>query len=223
VDRKILLYVLGAAVLGIVGVMLLPPPERDDGVARLPWLVSVDDQGRSQVFGFTIGVTTLADVRRVLGEEGKITLFARAQDPAPYAAEAYFEQVYLDRLRADLVFTLAADQSDLEAMYGRGLRISQLASGAKKVELAPGDLAVLAQRPIHSITYLPWQALDATILQKRFGEPAQRLAEEGGVVHWLYPARGMDIAVDGDGGAVIQYVDPADFQLVVTPLTRPKP
>ncbi len=219
-DRKIILSVLAAAALGFVGILLLIPHERDDGVARLPWLVSVDDQGRSQVFGFTIGATSLDEVRHVLGEDGKINLFARDEGAARYAVEAYFERIYLDRLRADFVFTLAADQSELEAMYGRGLRISELGSGAKKVKLAPADLAALAQRPIRTITYLPWQSLDATILERRFGIPARRLTEESGVTHWLYPKKGMDIALDRDGGVVIQYVDPEDFQQVLRPLAE---
>ena len=79
-DRKMILSVLAIAVFGFAGTMLLIPEDRDDGVPRLPWLVSTDAQGRSQVFGFTLGATTLAEVREVFGEEGKINLFARESD-----------------------------------------------------------------------------------------------------------------------------------------------
>jgi hypothetical protein len=217
-DRKIILYVLGAAVFGFIGFMLLTPQERDDDMLRLPWLVDTDAQGRTQVFGFTIGETTLSDVRDVFGEEGKINLFSHPDRERRYSVEAYFDRIYLNGLRADFVMTLDAGQDDLQAMYERGLRISQLGSGGKKVKLAPEDIEVLLQVPIRVITYLPWKSLDAEIVEKRFGKPEQRLIEENGVAHWLYPAKGMDIGLDTDGGVVIQYLNPPAFEELIAPL-----
>jgi hypothetical protein len=220
-DRNIVLSVLAMAVFGFVGFMLLMPEERDDGVQRLPWLVTQDQEGRTQVFGFTLGKTRLAQVRDVLGE-GEINLFANldaGEGERRYTVEAYFEQIYLNRLRADFVVGIALDRTALEPMYERGLRISQLGSGAKKVKLAPEDVERLTQAPISAITYLPWKSLDAEILEKRFGSPTEKRAEpETGVTHWLYPDKGMDVAIDRKGGVVIQYVDTADFGRILVPL-----
>lgn len=219
-DLKMFVSVLGAAVLGFIGIFLLLPEEVDDGVVRLPWQVSVDGQGRTQVFGFTLGETRLAEVRSVFGEEGKLSLFAQPGD-GTFAVEAYFDQIYLNRLRADFVMTLAADQATLAPMFERGLRISQLGSGAKRVTLDPDDARRLADSPIRSITYLPWKSLDADIVERRFGPPVERASEEGTeVIHWLYPERGLDIGLDPRGGVVIQYVNPGDFAALVAPLHR---
>jgi hypothetical protein len=217
-DRKIVLAVLAAALLGIVGLMLILPPSVDESVSRLPWKVSRDPQGRTQVFGLTLGVSTLDDVRKAFEEEGKINLFARPDRGEPYSIEAYFDQVYLNRLRADLVMTLDVPQKEAAGMYERGLRISQLSSGAKKIDLAPADLAKLALAPIRGITYLPWKHLDADVLEHRFGKPVQVLSEASGVTHWLYPDKGMDIGRDPNGSVVIQYVNPGDFSALVKPL-----
>ena len=217
-DRNMILSILAIAVFGFAGILLLLPEEVDDGVARLPWQDSTDAQGRSQVFGFTLGETTLAEVRKVFGEDGKINLFTHPGTDGGYAVEAFFDQIYLSRLRADFVIALEVDQDTLEAMYQRGLRISQLGSGAKKVQLTPEDIAVLVQAPIRGITYLPWKSLDADIIARRFGEPARKLTEESGLAHWLYPEKGMDIGRDSAGGVVIQYVDPRDFADLVRPL-----
>jgi hypothetical protein len=221
-DLKMMLSVLAIAVFGFIGIMLLLPENIDDDTPRLPWLVEQDDAGRTRVFGFTVGETTLGEVRKLFGEEGEINLFARlAADghPTGYAVEAYFEQIYLNRLRADFVFRLAADQSTLAPMYERGLRISQLGSGSKKVKLDPRDVETLLSLPIGSITYLPWKSLDAEIIRNRFGVPAEKRTEpETGVTHWLYPAKGMDVAIDRDGGVVIQYVNRDDFDQVTAPL-----
>jgi len=217
-ERKIILSVLGAAALGFIGIMMLMPEERDDGVRRLPWLVSIDDRGRTQVFGFTIGETTLSDIRKVFDEDGKINLFSHQDSDERYSVEAYFDRLYLNGLRADFVISVDTDQKDLEAMYERGLRISQLGSGGKKIELAPADIDVLVQHPIRTITYLPWKSLNAEILESRFGKPEEMRTEETGIIHWLYPAKGMDIGMDEEGGVVIQYVNPVRFDELATPL-----
>jgi hypothetical protein len=219
-DLKIVSYVLGAAALGFIGIAMILPEKRDDGVVRLPWLVSVDARGRASVFGFTLGETTLADVRVVLGEEGKINLFSREDGGDRYSVEAYFDRIYLDGLRADFVLTVNADQTELQAMYERGLRISQLSSGDKKVNLSPVDIDLLVQRPIRAIAYLPWKSLDTRILENRFGKPKETRTEESGIVHLLYPAEGMDIGLGKDGGTVIQYVSPSDFRDLIAPLNK---
>lgn len=217
-DRKMILSILGVALFAFIGVMLLLPEEVEDGVVRLPWVVSVDPEGRSQVFGFTLGETTLGEVRRVFDEEGKLNLFADPLD-GTYVVEAFFDQIWLNRLRGDFVLTLDADQTLLAPMYERGLRISQLGSGAKRVTLAPEDIERLLDAPVRAITYLPWKSLDDDIIERRFGTPARKLTEsETGVVHWLYPDRGFEVAIDRDGGVVVQYVNPVEFSALIAPL-----
>lgn len=218
-DRSIVLSILGAAVLGFIGMLLLMPAPIEDEVARLPWLIEQDAGGRTQVFGFTLGETTLAEVRRVFREDGEINLFRASGPSRTLAAEVYFEQIHLERLRADFVLTLDADQATLESMYARGLRISQTGSGSQKVKLDPTDVERLSAQPIRAITYLPKARLDEALIEQRFGAPNQRLTEsETGIVHWLYPERGLDIGRDPGGRVVMQYVNPADFATVLAPL-----
>jgi hypothetical protein len=220
-DRKIVLGVVGAALLGFFAVLLLMPPTIDDGQVRLPWRTGTSPDGHTQVFGFTLGETTLAEVRDLFGQEGTVNLFVTPGPPDRYGVEAYFEQVYLQGLRAEFVITVDLDQETLRAMYERGLRISKLGSGSRKVKLDPVDVETLLSRPIRTITYLPQARLDETLIEKRFGTPEERRTEsETGIVHWLYPNRGFDIARDSSGKVVIQYVDQADFADLLAPLTQ---
>lgn len=223
-DRQIVLSILGVALLAFLGILLLMPDPIEDGPNRLPWNVTQDVSGRSQVFGFTLGETTLADVRSLFGEDGKINLF---QDPSrddAYVVEAFFEQIHLQRLRADFVITLDVDQATLAAMYERGLRISQLGSGSRKIKLDPTDVDTLSVRPIRSISYLPKAKLDNALIEQRFGVPDLRLTEpDTGIVHWLYPDRGMDIGREPGGNVIIQYVNPDDFDRLLRPLQNAVP
>jgi hypothetical protein len=222
-DRKMILSILAIAVFAFIGILLLLPEDNiEDQQPRLPWQVEQDDQGRTRVFGFTLGATTLGEIRSLFNEEGEVNLFARLDtdhQATGYAVEAYFEQIYLNRLRGDFIIGIQAPDAILAPMYERGLRISQLGSGAKKVKLDPEDIETLAILPISSVTYLPWKSLDAAIVEKRFGVPVeQRLEPETGVTHWLYPDKGLDLAMDKKGGVVIQYVDRQDFARLIAPL-----
>jgi hypothetical protein len=179
--------------------------------------VSVDSQAHTQVFGLTLGRSTLADVRALFREEGETSLFR--SEPGQYAVESYFQQIYLSRLRADFVITLDAPQETLADMYEHGLRVSKLPSGSKRIKLDPVDIGTLAQAPIRHITYLPQSKLPEDLLEHRFGTPAERITEaETGVVHWIYPDKGFDLARDPKGKVVIQYVNPADLPGLVQAL-----
>ncbi|MBK1644758.1 hypothetical protein CKO25_08870 [Thiocapsa imhoffii] len=228
-DRQIVLSILAVAVLAFLGVLLLMPPMIEDETPRLPWLITLDEAGRTQVFGFTIGESTLAEVRALFGEEGKINLFQDPTRDEPYVVESYFDQIHLQRLRADFVVTLDVDQAELDGMYERGLRISQVGSGSRKVRLDQDDIDALASRPIRSISYLPKARLDEELIEQRFGVPALLLTEPTtGIIHWLYPERGLDIGRDPNGNVIIQYVNPDDFNRLLAPLqdalpTEPHP
>jgi hypothetical protein len=212
-DRKILLGTLSAAVLGFIGIWLLlslQPPAAPTGPARLPWDVSRSPAGQVRVFGLTLGESRLADLQGLLGASGKLSLFVEPGDSM--TVEAFFDDIILSQIRADWVVTLDVPPTELAAMRDQGTRISGLGAGARKVTLAVEDAARLQQAPLRRLTYLPWKRLAARDIAGNFGEPAERIAEDRGVVHWLYPDLGLDIARDADGAVVIQYLNPTDFQ-----------
>ena len=106
-------------------------------------------------------------------------------------------------------------------MYRRGTRISTLGSGVRKVALQQQDIAVVRNTPIISITYLPYTRLDEALIRKRFGKPQKKLKEsETEMTHWLYPDLGLDIALNKNGTAVLQYTSPELFSMLSLPLTQ---
>lgn len=219
-DRKILLSVLTGALLAFIGIWMLLSafPDERAGIRLYPWDVSRNTADQVQVFGLTLGQSPLNALRTLLGEDGKLSLFAETHGDGAddsFAVEAYFNNILLSNLKADWVATLEVPQPELTAMYDRGLRASKLSSGSRKVKLDPVDAAALAETPIRSLTYLPWKSLRPEDLIGRFGEPARRIAEATGVEHWLYPDKGLDIARDPNGGVVIQYLNPPEFEQAI--------
>lgn len=217
--------VLTGAVIGAVG-MLAPISIDKNGSSQqqpvaqfLPWQIEPTAKGSIRVFGLTLGESTLQNAEDVFHGGAKVSLFVSPD--GHYKVEAYFEKVILGGFSARLVMVMALNQEQLAAMFQRGARLSNLGDGRKKVTLASNDQQTVFVTPIESIAYLTPARLDDDVLLKRFGEPAQRIREtETNTTHWLYPDLGLDVALNGEGRAVLQYVSPQQFSVLLAPLLK---
>jgi hypothetical protein len=214
--RHIFLSVLGFSILAVViGVFVLPGKEPRD--VRLPWQIEVTPDGGSRILGVELGRTSLGDAELAFNEPAEVSLFT--SDDGERGVEAYFDSVDISGIRARIVVVMALEQPTLDAMYKRGVRVANMGGGRRKVTLTDEDLSSLKKMPIGSLTYIPRANLDAELLRKRFGEPAERLLErEGNVEHWLYPEKGLDIALNPEDKEVLQYVRPEHFDSIRLPL-----
>lgn len=214
-DIKMIAGVLALALL-LAAIGIGMPGAGEGGAQTLPWQVEPTAPNSIRVFGLTLGASSLHDAELRFTAPAEISLFVEGD--GRLTAEAYFDKVTLGGLNARIITLLELPQEQLQAMYQRGARISTLGSGAHKVTLSAQDLARARQAQLACIAYLPQAKLDEGLLIKRFGRPEERIEEAGGgTVHWLYPAIGLDVALDTQGGAVLQYVAPARF----TALRRP--
>lgn len=216
--RHIFLSVL-LFTLVILAVAIFLPSGRQPvpSVGDVPWHVTVDKDGYSHVFGISVGRSTVGEVSKVINDPAEVSMFVSADDKR--TVEVYFDRVVLGEFNAKVVLGVALDDATLKEMYERGVRISSLAGGVRKVELQPEDLARVNNAVVSSLTYLPSVNLDEEIVRKRFGEPARRLKErKSGLEHWLYPAIGLDLAMNDKGKEVLLYVKPSEFEKVVAPL-----
>ncbi|MCW9025644.1 MAG: hypothetical protein OQK73_13300 [Gammaproteobacteria bacterium] len=219
-ERKIFLNVLVISLLA-VAIAIFFPAEQEEVTHRdqsLPWQITPTSNGSIKVFNLTLGQSTIADAVQRLNEVSEVSLFVSPQ--GKHVVEVYFNQTRLAGLRAKIVLTAAISDSDLQAMFNRGTRISTLGDGSRKVTLHPDDLERTKQSAISVITYLPKAKLDEELLRARFGEPTRRIQEKGRqTIHWLYPQQGLDIALDTEEGkAVFQYLPPLNFDQVINPL-----
>ncbi len=218
-ERHIALTIAALALIAIAIAILLPGARTADPDPKVPWKIKVNADGSSSVLGLTLGHTTLEEIQQQFEQTPELTLFL-AKDGS-MSIEAYFERIFISGLRADMVMNLRLPDSELQAMFERGARMSKLGSGEKKITLSKADEKAAGQAAIEYFTYLPMADLDPELLEARFGIPGERIPAESDVIHWLYPDKGLDIAVDPNRKEVFQYVAPKDFQrLVVTPLKQ---
>jgi len=215
-ERKIFFTILVLTLVALAIGIMLPGGEPPTTQPRLPWKIEINDAGLPAVFGITLGETRLQQLRDAFQEQGKLSLFVSASQQL--AVEVYFKNLYLSGIKADLVAVLRLDETEKAQIYDRGLRISKLESGARQVRLAAEDELRLKEAVVEQITYIPGTDLDADLLLKRFGEPAEKITESSGIEHWLYPDRGLDIGLNAAGKEVFQYLIPNEFERIVEPL-----
>ena len=213
--RKIALILAATGIAAVAITLLLPSGRPPDEDPRLPWKITVQADGYSSVFGITLGKTTLAEAQRTLEMEAKINLFVSPTES--YSVEGYFERLYLSGIKADMVVVMDISHSDAAMLFRRGLRVSKLGSGTRKISLAPEDRSAVLHLPIGHITYLPATDLDAELIKNLFGEPTHKQLETNGVTHWFYPDKGLDIALNPNGKEVFQYVSPSQFGTLLAP------
>lgn len=231
--RKITFGILVIGVVVVAVSMLTPvpidkdsdlqnPAMQDRSTAQfLPWQIEPTSQGSIRVFGLTLGESTLQQADDLFHGGAKVSLFVSPD--GQHRVEAYFDKVILGGFSAQMVMVMAVSQEQQAAIFQRGARVSNLGDGRKKVTLAGDDLKTIFHMPIANIAYLTRTRLDDDLLRMRFGEPAQQIREaSNNTTHWLYPKLGLDVALHDEGRAVLQYVSPQQFPVLVAPLLKQK-
>ncbi|KXS33461.1 MAG: Uncharacterized protein AWT59_0342 [Candidatus Gallionella acididurans] len=213
-ERKIYwgITLVALLILGVAFFQGDQPAEKSD----LPWHIGHPTADTIQIFGVTLGQSNTNQAEQHFKEVAKPILFKSPN--GQLAVEVFFEEVNLAGLKGRIVLSIMVPDSELQGMLARGLRMNAT-GGSKEITMDPDDVARVFTMPIGSLTYMPLVRLEDTVFAKRFGQPAQRIREKkSGVIHWLYPQNGLDIALGGSEKPLLQYVAPGDFDKLVKPL-----
>lgn len=216
---KFALSLIAFVLVALIVPFFLPAAGKVEGVdpnSNLPWQIETDGQGGSRVFGLQPGVSTLADVRRQLGNEIEVAIVAEPNEVG--MLEGYYAQVSLGFVMAKVIVTVDLPADAISAMRERALKAKHMESTTRKITLHPDDLASAGSMRIKAISVVPTINLDEATIVQRFGQPDERLVVSEKRVHLLYPQRGLDVVVDTDGKELLQYVAPRDFASLREPL-----
>lgn len=218
-DKKI---IVGALALFFISwfVLLKAPEDAAETPATLPWNITHPSPETTQVFGVTLGKTTLDEAAHIFKHEAETEISLFKSTEGNMSVEVFIDEVNFNGLKAKMTLTVALAPDVMQGMFERGLRMNSTPSG-KRITLTADDLAVVRSAPLSSLTYLPAAKLDEAIISKRFGEPTERIRETAsGVMHWLYPQHGLDVVLSGNEKPVLQYVPLKDFDLLRAPLLK---
>lgn len=216
---KFALSLIAFVIAALILPFFLPGLGKQEGVdpnSNLPWQITLDGQGGSSVFGLQPGVSTLADVRRRLGDTIEVAIIAQPDEEG--ALEGYYSQVPLGFVLAKVIVTVDVPKETILAMRERALKAQHMESTTRKITLHPDDLAQAEQMRVKAISVIPTVNLDEVTVVQRFGQPGERLVVSEKRTHLLYPQQGLDVLVDSDGKELLQYVAPRNFATLVEPL-----
>jgi hypothetical protein len=187
----------------------------------LPWDVAVNERGQVEVFGVTLGESTLLDFKRLYDQKADLAMFAKPGEPL--TLEAYFGRMSVGPLTARVILVADVDEATLQRWAGESTIADPTPSGARKLSMSDRALLEAQDKPIRSISYAPSADYEEELIRRHFGEPAEirklprghRDEDEPVGRLWLYPAKGLAITVEPEDKELFQYINPARFDRLV--------
>lgn len=211
------------AIFALLAVLLAVYPflgdeKQGESLTGLPWQIDVMADGSTKVFGLHIGTSKLADAQSLLGDDMELAIIASTDVEEVGSLEMYYGHYRTGLLSGKLILHTATSDEQVLHWRENAEKSDYMPSGyAKKYTFSADDKALILQETISGITFIPAVNLDEEIVISRFGEPAERI-EQLGTTHYLYPEKGLDIAVHESSKEVMQYVSPDQFQALIEPL-----
>ena len=200
-----LIFALLAAVLLVSP--FLNESENTEVITGLPWQIEIMPDGSTQVFGLHLGVSRFSDVLGILGDDDMELAIIAASDEVGNL-EMYYGHYRAGVISGKLVVQASASEKNIKDWREHAVKSDYMASGqAKKYLLSGEELKQALNELVTGLTFIPTINLDEEIILARFGEPAERIQLEG-AMHYLYPEKGIDVALFENAKEVIQYVLP---------------
>ncbi|MBI5925302.1 MAG: hypothetical protein HY836_06850 [Aquabacterium sp.] len=216
-------FALGTVI--VMGHDIFTPGDASQVAARpsgLPWQVETLPNGANKVMGLTLGpagtASTLGDVQRLWGDATQVAIIAAPGEDG--LLEAFVDPASAGFITGKIVITAYLDSADIRAMRERAIKTEFMESTTRKYTLTPSDLQAAMKAPVVALSFIPQANLDADTIIARFGQPAERVRSNGHLEHFLYPAKGLDLALDTEGKELLQYVAPAEFDRLRQPLLK---
>jgi len=214
------------AVFALIAIFLAAYPFLDatnnsETLSGLPWQIEMQADDSIKVFGLHIGVSHLSDAVAILGNDHELAIISATSvvtGDDMGNLEMYYGHYQAGLLSGKLVLQVDSSEQSIQRWRENAVKADYMASGrAKKHSLSPDDLPEVLNEVIIGITFIPAVNLDEKVILERFGMPTQMIhAPE--VTHYLYPEKGLDVALYAKSKEVLQYVAPVKFQQLIEPL-----
>lgn len=175
----------------------------------LPWQVSRLADGRAQVFGLEPGRDTLAQAQARLGDGLQVALVARLGEAG--ALEALADPFMAGFVSGRLVLAFDVPPDQLLAWRTEAGSSEPMDGGVRRFKLRPDHRQQADQARLVGLSFLPAVRLTDDDVRRRFGAPAETIAQPNGAHALLYPEMGLSITVAPGHRGVLQYVAPAEF------------
>lgn len=181
----------------------------DRAITSLPWIIKINEQGESSVFGLKIGTSSIKQAQDIFNDEAEFGIFEDKNGKK--SLEAFFNYTRISGLQARITLTLKSTAENIQQLVSQAIDRKGQPSNSYKYIL-PSELNDhLLRHTFTSITYQPKIHIEEEILRARFGQPEHIQNLDENTQQWKYPAKGVSILFGKEQKPVIHYVSPDQF------------
>jgi len=169
----------------------------------MPWQSYINDQGKTVVFGLTMGESTLAESMRLFGTEVKASLFEDVDQKK--TLEVFFSSTKVGGISAKVILNLALTNQQFDYLNNNIKESGVMPTGNKKTSFNKAGEASMFTLPIESLTFIPSADLSPDTITGLFKQPESVNLVESGVEYWHYPGKGLRIIVDQENKEILEF------------------
>jgi len=169
----------------------------------MPWQSYINDQGKTVVFGLTMGKSTLAESMRLFGTEVKASLFEDTDQKK--TLEVFFSSTKVGGISAKVILNLALTNQQFDYLNNNIKESEVMPTGNKKTSFNKAGEASMFALPIESLTFIPSADLLPDTITGLFKQPESVNLIESGVEYWRYPGKGLRIIVDQENKEILEF------------------
>jgi len=186
--RIILKLIVATILITGLAIVWTSMPEKSKKDTKQTW---VDDAGKLHVLGIVLGESTLRESEAILKSRSDIALYIYPQSHARAGRrlEAYFPAI---ADHSKVILELQTSKTILDEIERHATLPHLYPNEVARMNLHADDLSQVQHMAVSSLTLIPNLELTTDMLTARFGQPATETTDSNGVVHYLFPAIGLD-------------------------------
>lgn len=169
----------------------------------MPWQSYVNEQGKTVVFGLTMGESTLAESMRLFGSEVEASLFEDKDQKQ--TLEVFFSSTKVGGISAKVILNLALNDQQFGYLRSHIKETEVMPTGNKKTIFNQTGESSMFGLTISALTFIPSADLSSDTLLGLFKKPARVELAGPGVEYWHYPNKGLRIILDDEGREILEY------------------
>ncbi len=199
-----------------------PSEESSEHFAQATQITKVEDGNLLLFGGIKLGETTLKEAEKILASRSQRALFIMPPEkdekgnelPPEHNIEAFIGNMPNN---SKMLMGLEASDEQLKAIREKAHKPIAFPSGNIKLEVADEHQSMIDGMALLTITAIPRIRLSPEDITNKFGNPIL-VHPQDEILHFLYPELGLDAIIDQSGEAMLQFIRPDHYDLVLDKL-----
>ena len=205
--KKIVFIIIALAIVLLLTLVNLQRTEHSEPALiqhGLPWQIALVE-GKPRTFFLTLGVSTLSDAEKTIGDDYELAIMAVDKTAA---LEMFYPSFNAGPFTGKLILVADIHAAALRTLMDESPKYKMLETGVKKMQLAFAQKSIALEQRIKSMTFAPVARLDKALVEQHFGKAHSQRKVSEHEHHLFYPHLGLRIIINEKGKDFIEYTLP---------------